>query len=588
MPPDHPPPFQEPPDGDAPVEPVTGGGPPPLPPAQPEPEVAAASAEAAETDGEGLRAWIADLPWAAWLTSTIVHTSLLLVLSVLLIVAPKDNLLLLTGGDSDATLLEDMEVEDLPFDDISEDDLPFEDTGGPTSLGPIAVGDDISLPGPEVGAIGNVLTGATNDGAVDGGSGVAEPTFDALPEVGDIAVGDGGSFSSDLAALTNPLETRGGGLEGRTFENRTAAALSGGGTRESEAAVELGLEWLAEHQFEDGSWRFDLTAHPRCTGECRDSGTFKSSTAATGLALLSFLGAGYTHREGKYQEVVERGIYYLNEHMNITSRGGDLRDTGADPEAQVELGLLRGMNLPTFTRDTMYSHGIATIALTEAYAMSGDIEMRKPATEAVHFIISAQYDDGGWRYNPKWEVPGPGDMTVTGWQLMALKSAVLAGIEVPHEVWARANDFLDALQENDGATYKYLADREGTRATTAVGLLCRMIEGWPSDARPLQRGTARLGDQTPMQNNMYYNYYASQVLHHIGGPRWEKWNPKMREYLLDLQSHDGHEEGSWYIAESHSTPGGRLYTTTLAIMTLEVYYRYMPLYKEKAVGGGPR
>lgn len=90
-----------------------------------------------------------------------------------------------------------------------------------------------------------------------------------------------------------------------------------------------------------------------------------------------------------------------------------------------------------------------------------------------------------------------------------------------------------------------------------------------------------------MRNNMYFNYYASQVLHHVGGPHWEKWNPKMREHLLATQATEGHEAGSWYFPEAHSTPGGRLYTTAMATMTLEVYYRYMPLYKEAFVDRSP-
>ena len=134
-------------------------------------------------------------------------------------------------------------------------------------------------------------------------------------------------------------------------------------------------------------------------------------------------------------------------------------------------------------------------------------------------------------------------MTVTGWQLAALKSAVLAGIEVPYEVWIRASEFLDGLQDDDGARYPYLAGERGTAATTAVGLLCRMIGGWPRDARPLQRGVAKHRRSGPQQNNMYFIYYASQVLHHVGGPRWEKWNPRMREYLIDSQDDRGPRDG---------------------------------------------
>jgi hypothetical protein len=345
------------------------------------------------------------------------------------------------------------------------------------------------------------------------------------------------------------------------------------------------LAWFAEHQWPDGGWRFDLEKCPSCSGYCRNSGMHTSSTAATGLAVLSFLGAGYTHQDGKYKDVVANGLYYLREQMTITTFGGDLRDKKADLETEVPLGggLL---NIANARRDSMYSHGIAALALTEAYAMTRDREWREPAELAVKFIVNAQYDDGGWRYTPKFEIPGAGDMTVTGWQVTALKSATLAGIEVPYEVWMKLNDFMDAVQDDAGATYLYLnGDRRGTAATTAVGLLCRMINGWPRDHKPLQRGSAKLGDQLPRRNNMYFNFYASQVLLHVGGDNWDKWNPKMREYLVETQAKDGHEVGSWYFAESHSSPGGRLYTTAMATMTLEVYYRYMPMYKEAFVEG---
>jgi hypothetical protein len=280
-------------------------------------------------------------------------------------------------------------------------------------------------------------------------------------------------------------------------------------------------------------------------------------------------------------------LYYLDEHMEITDRGGDLRDNG--PGEMLGLGFTRGANRRRRERDdTMYSHGIASIALIEAYAMTGDPVRRKSAQDAVKFIINAQYDDGGWRYQPQGESGGPGDMTVTGWQLMALKSAMLAGIEVPYQVWSRASDFVDTLASSDGSQYAYLPGQRGTVATDAIGLLCRMIGGWPRDARPLLKGAAKLSQQEPELNNVYFIYYASQVLHHLGGPRWEKWNPRMREYLIETQAVDGHEAGSWYFDEQHSTPGGRLYTTAMAIMSLEVYYRYMPLYGESFVEKAPR
>ena len=86
---------------------------------------------------------------------------------------------------------------------------------------------------------------------------------------------------------------------------------------------------------------------------------------------------------------------------------------------------------------------------------------------------------------------------------------------------------------------------------------------------------------------MYFNYYATQVLHHLGGSGWQRWNLRMRDYLVDTQEQTGHERGSWYFKEAWSDRGGRLYTTTLSILTLEVYYRYLPMYGERFVEEGP-
>jgi hypothetical protein len=542
--------------------------PPPAPPA--------VRADAAEPAGRWTR-WFDAAPWAAWLASGVVHGGMLLIVA-LLVVAPEEHLMWLTGGD-EGPPLEEMNLDQLE----SLDEIAVPGETGEASLGPITAGDSIELPGAFTGTIGNVRTGATNDGGLS-----ADPLESTLDPLASGMEFGGGDFAVGLEALTNPLTTRGGGLEGRRFENRLEAAIAQGGTRESERAVELGLAWLAEHQFPDGGWRFDLEQHPRCAGYCRDSGTNPTTTAATGLALLAFLGGGYTHQEGKYAEVVSRGLYYLDGRMERTTRGGDLRD---NPRADDFLeGLTGGMRRRGGGGDdTMYSHGIATIALTEAYAMTRDPARRESAEEAIKFIVNAQYDaDGGWRYQPQGESGGPGDMTVTGWQLAALKSAMLAGIEVPYDVWPRATEFLDTVQVDDGAGYSYLAnDRRATPATHAIGLLCRMISGWPHDSRPLLKGAARIGGEAPQANNIYFIYYASQVLHHLGGAGWKKWNPRMREYLINSQYTEGHEEGSWYFEEEHSRPGGRLYTTALAVMTLEVYYRYMPLYGESFAERAP-
>jgi hypothetical protein len=154
-------------------------------------------------------------------------------------------------------------------------------------------------------------------------------------------------------------------------------------------------------------------------------------------------------------------------------------------------------------------------------------------------------------------------------------------------VWYRASEYFDSVQDDRGATYGYQRPSSTRTSMSAVGLLCRMMLGWPHDHRPLLQGITRLGGENPAENHMYFNYYATQALHHFGGRNWNKWNPQMRDYLVETQSQEGHETGSWFMRENWSDRGGRLYSTTLAILTLEVYYRYMPMYQEDFVDNGP-
>ncbi len=146
-----------------------------------------------------------------------------------------------------------------------------------------------------------------------------------------------------------------------------------GGSVTSESAVTLALSWLANHQQPDGSWRFNHVGQ-RCDYYCSNPGTFASTTAATGLAILPFLGAGHTHADGDYRETVRRGLFYLGDQMVVGQHGGDLQE------------------------GTMYSQGIATIALCEAYGMTNDAELKPYAQAALDFIVHAQDPvGGGWR-----------------------------------------------------------------------------------------------------------------------------------------------------------------------------------------------
>ena len=359
---------------------------------------------------------------------------------------------------------------------------------------------------------------------------------------------------SPLQLLTATGIKVGGGYEGRiTAAARDRLAAARGGSPASERAVELGLAWLAAHQRADGGWSFDLK-DTQCAGRCSHAGTHQSTTAATALALLAYLGAGQTHHTGEHQAVVERGLTYLQSRIVPSSRGADLQE------------------------GTMYAQGLATLALCEAYALSSDSELQLPAQQALDFIVSVQHPHGGWRY-----FPGQlGDTTVLGWQLMALQSGKLAGLQIPNHTVSRAHEFLDRVQGEQGATYGY--QTSGDQATpTAVGLLCRMYHGWQRSDERLRLGIERLASRGPDLQDLYFTYYATQALHHFDGPQWTAWNKQLRDRLVASQAKEGHEAGSWYTADYHTVSGGRLCDTALAIMILEVYYRHMPLYGYRGV-----
>jgi hypothetical protein len=368
------------------------------------------------------------------------------------------------------------------------------------------------------------------------------------------------SSSIDVPRGTDLLATHNvsvaGSLDGRDIDRRATSAARRGGNTGSEQAVERGLRWLVVHQLEDGSWHFDF-AGGLCHGQCRNPGSVATTTGATALALLPFLGAGYTHKIGEYQENVARGLYYLNSRTQFTANGGDVRE------------------------GTLYSQALAGIALCEAYAMSGDQQLKGFAQSVLDFIVYAQdKNGGGWRYEPG----APGDMTVTGWQLMALKCGQMAGLRVPKPTLYMVTRFLDHVQANDGACYGYMTP-QSKPTTTSIGLLCRMYTGWRRNQPQLIAGVENLVRWGPSQDNIYYDYYATQVLYHRQGPEWEAWNRQLRDYLVATQGTSGHESGSWYFPGGHGDKAGRLFGTAMAIMTLEVYYRYLPLYSHESVGG---
>lgn len=345
-------------------------------------------------------------------------------------------------------------------------------------------------------------------------------------------------------------------LEGRTSKNRAATGERNGATPASEAAVEAALAYLARHQRNNGSWTVRFEDGP-CQGECDHGGVDKDphEIAATGLALLCFLGAGNTMHTGEYSDIVSRGIYFLIQGLRIQSG--------------------RGTWLTSVAKSEMYEHGIATLAICEALQMTADVSLNESCQAAINHIIYAQHTDGGWDYHPK----SPGDLSIVGWQVLALKSAVAAKLEVNAETVRGIDRFL--RQHSKGEfMFVYRNGLKPTASMTAIGTLMRIFRGRPKTDPTIIKAIEYLAKEGPSPKDVYYNYYATQVLFQVGGKQWKDWNTRMREYLINSQEKVGHMAGSWWFpGDSSNQTGGRLYVTALACLTLEVYYRYMPVYE---------
>lgn len=380
----------------------------------------------------------------------------------------------------------------------------------------------------------------------------------------------GGPLATGLIALPKPaFQQRLERLQDRNPLENTAAEP------QTELAIERGLEFLAKYQREDGSWRLqDFDTEVLMT----------SDTAATGLALLAFQGAGYTHKQFKYAKVCQRAIQFLRERQFAD---GDLyiRQTPASDQ-----------------NAWLYSHAIATIALCESYGMTQDEEIEESAQRAVDFIVASQDPlRGGWRYRP-----GTGsDTSVSGWFMMALQSAKLAGLMVPQGTFDRLEMYLQASQSPDGDNHlyrynPYAADtpqqRHGLQPTavmTSVGLLMRLYTGWQRDRPEMMEGAEYLLENLPAhgvpdnsRRDTYYWYYATQVMFHIGGDRWREWHDALYPLLIEHQVLHGEYEGSWDpmapTADLWAQYGGRLYVTTMNLLSLEVTYRHLPIYDAAA------
>ncbi|WP_197444141.1 prenyltransferase/squalene oxidase repeat-containing protein [Maioricimonas rarisocia] len=337
-------------------------------------------------------------------------------------------------------------------------------------------------------------------------------------------------------------------------------------------AVRRSLDWFAKQQQSDGRWQLE-GPYPDGVTQSR----FRADAGATALALLCFVGAGQTHQDGNYVEVVRSGVDWLRSAQKPTGEIFERSEIGLEPR--------------------FYAHSQATIVLCELLTLTGDESLREPATRAVAYLLEAQNpEQGGWRYH-QLTATGEGDVSVTGWALMALHSARMADIDVPPETWLLASQFLDTSQEHpgDAAFYKYRpsfpVNRGQRLSMTAEGLLCRQWLGWPRNLPALQRGVAFLTDEDnrPVwddgKRNVYAWYYVAQTLHNLGGDDWEQWYAHTAPVLVTRQVKSGRSRGSWH---PHRPPGsphewsqivGRLYFTAMCTLILETPFRHGSVYE---------
>jgi len=393
-----------------------------------------------------------------------------------------------------------------------------------------------------------------------------------------------------LGTAPPQLPARGGARRqglGSRLEGKSEALARYGGGAETEGAVERGLRWLAAHQDRDGGWSAaDFSRHCRHVVACRGEGLPEFDVGVSALALLAFLGAGHrpdpgahagpslpTTTQGSehnpYRRNVQKAVEYLLSHQDGSGGFGVMGD------------------------NYLYNHALAAFAMSEAYALTAARRFRESVEAATAFSRMAQQNGGGWDYTSR--ETGRNDLSITGWQVMSLRSAVQAGVFVPPELLDRTRDFLDRAVTRDGTgLYANLGTEAGRKGINmvAVGLLARLYLGAPLRDSRVRKAAQRLLDRPPdwaatshwerTFQSYYYWYTATLALFHLGGKEWTAWNFFLLRTLPTLQSRKAHEEGSWPPEPSWiGLSGGRVYATATAVLTLETYYRYEPLSKKR-------
>jgi len=416
----------------------------------------------------------------------------------------------------------------------------------------------------------------------------------------------------------------------RDQESRQDAAAKFGGTTESEAAVELSLRWLSNVQAANGRW--DASDHGAGQVDVDELGIERNfagreaDTGITALVTLSFLGAGYTHEDGKYALTVDRALDWLIRQQagdgSLAGEGGHYAGMYCHAMSTYALAEALGMQdnmvlgpivdpgdiaagsmvTNTMTHCLLLQQGFppfaigpcTALAVTTNADMTGyglrkvdDIRLRAALLRAITFTVSQQDpDSGGWRY----EFGQEGDVSMFGWQMMSLKSAAIAGVRINPTVRERMIRFLNSVRQGKhGGLFGYRRSNEidgqqtepVTPVMTAEALFCRQMLGYPRDSEANREAISYLLKHMPRLSelNMYYWYYGTLAMYQNGGEPWEDWNRVVRDTLIREQKRKGRLAGSWDPNGPWGKYGGRLYSTAISTLTLEVYYRLLPLYR---------
>jgi hypothetical protein len=352
-----------------------------------------------------------------------------------------------------------------------------------------------------------------------------------------------------------PNATVAGSLES-DFANRTGQAkeealLRTGGSAETEAAVEAALRFLADAQRADGAW------DPRASGagveraplgENRGGAGARAETAITGLALLTLMGAGQTHQAGDYADNVYRGLAYLIRHQKPN-------------------GSMAG-NASVYAAN--YSHGMAALSMCESAAISRDPSALISAQRAIAHTRRMQHPrTGGWRYREG----SPGDLSQLGWQAMVMDAGHRADIPIDQLAVAGVQRFLRSVRMGaHGGLASYRPGEAPSRTMTAEALATRLLIGEQVPAAEIAEAERYLLQQPPGvgKDNYYYWYYATLALHQLQDDAWNHWNQALKRRLLATQRSDG----SWSSDTLWGGYGGTVYTTSMATLCLETYYRH--------------